>query len=274
MPSLHEVLSTLLEEKRELWFPGLAPLLVANFWETTPVSGNAAAYTTQGWLGGGPDDPEVKIAQLPLGRFVSSIESLFITTRRSFSDLSFGTNESAEWLPQLRRAAKTLSMVNGLADSVGCLARSIHVLRAPTDHDVSHSTPALPFSIFVSVPEAGEKDAILRLAESLVHEAMHLQLTLINQAEPLLIDGHRQGYSPWKQELRPIEGLLHGLYVFAVIHQVLRLFAQTDPRSHGYCGKRRIQIESEVASLPPAPEGLSTVGRALWRRSTVSVLSA
>lgn len=274
MPSLPEVLSRFLGGGRELWFPGLAPLLVANFWETLPTAGDIASYTTQGWLAGAEDDSAVRIEQLPVGQYVSSIESLSVATRSSFPDLSFGTDEPADWIPQLCAAAETLSTVLGLADSVGCLARSIHVLRAPTDHDVSHSTPALPFSIFVSIPEADEKDAPLRLAESLVHEAMHLQLTLIDQAEPLVIDSRPQTYSPWKREFRPIEGVLQGLYVFAVIHQVLDLIADAKPRSRHYCAKRRIQIEEEVANLPPEPDGLSRLGGTLWRRCSATVSSA
>jgi HEXXH motif-containing protein len=274
VPSVAEVLATFLDEESVLWFPGLAPVLVADFWDTEPGSGASAAHTTQGWLTGIQDDVRLDLGKLALGRYVSTIETLSNATRRSFADLSFGTNDPDDWIPQLRAAAEALSRVPGLADSVGCVARSIHVLRALTDHDVSHSTPSLPFSIFVSVPKAAEKNATLRLAESLVHEAMHLQLTLIDRAEPLLIAGDDQAYSPWKQELRPIEGLLHGLYVFAVIHQFLGLYVEMEPRSQGYCGKRRVQIEGEVASLPQAPDGLTPAGRAVWRRSTASVLLA
>lgn len=195
-------------------------------------------------------------------------------SRREFPDLSFGTGEPADWTPQLREAGDVLSSVADLADSVGCLVRSIHVLRAPRDHDVSHSTPAIPFSAFVSVPRVDERDAALRLAESLVHEAMHLQLTLVDRTDALVIDRRRRAYSPWKEDSRPLEGLLHGLYVFAVIHQVLDLFAEAEPGSRDYCAKRRRQIGKEVANLPPEPDGLSSLGGALWRRCSASVWSA
>jgi hypothetical protein len=266
VPSLASVLSTFIEDERDLWFPGLAPLLVANFAETRPMSGDIATYSTQGWLAGIGGEPAAKVGHLTFGRYTSSIERLSVAAYPHFPDLTFGTSEPADWIPQLRAAGGALSIVDGLADTVGCVARSIHVLRAPTDYDVSHSTPALPFSIFVSVPAAEEKDATLRLAESLVHEAMHLQLTLVDQAQPLVIDGGGQGYSPWKQELRPIEGLIQGLYVFAVIYQVLGIFGEAELRARKYCLKRRVQIEDEVASLPLEPDGLSPLGQTLWRR--------
>lgn len=271
MPSGSDGLSTFIVEEGELWFPGLAARLAADFWAKLPLSGEIATYTTQGWLTRALDTPKVEMGELRIGGHISSLERLPVATRRSFADLLFGANQSADYVPQLRAAVEALSNVHGLADSVGSLARSILVLRAPRNHDVSHSTPNLPFSIFVSVPGADEKDATFRLAESLVHEAMHLQLTLVDRTDALVIDRRHEAYSPWKEDSRPIEGLLHGLYVFAVIHQVLGLIAEAQPRSRDYCSKRRIQIKEEVASLSPELDGLSRLGGTLWRRCYASV---
>jgi hypothetical protein len=159
------------------------------------ASADSAIYTTQAWLGGVSDAPAADVELLPLGRYVSRLETLPSATRRSFPGLSFNEGEPAALAPQVRAAAEILTCVDGLGDSLGCLVRSIHALRAPRNHDVSHSTPALPFSVFVSVPGADEKDATLRLAESLVHEAMHLQLTLIERTGALVIDRRRQAYT-------------------------------------------------------------------------------
>jgi HEXXH motif-containing protein len=272
--SLPELLSKILDGERNLWFPGLAVRLVEDFWAKMHASADGAIYTTQGWLGGVADVPAADVRLLRLGRYLSRLETLPAATRRSFPDLLFVEAESAALAPQLRAAAEILTCVDGLVDSLGCLVRSIHVLRAPLNHDVSHSTPALPFSVFVSVPGADESDATLRLAESLVHEAMHLQLTLIDRTGALVIDRRRHAYSPWKEDSRPLEGLLHGLYVFAVIHQVLDLLAEAEPRSRSYFARRRIQIGEEVAGLPQEPDGLSRLGGDLWRRCFASVSSA
>ncbi len=269
-----EFLSKTLVEERSLWFPGLAVLLVEDFWAKFGDPAGSAIYTTQGWLGEVEDASVADASLIRFGPHVSRLEALPASTRQSFSDLSFVDKESEALAEQVRAAGDILTCVDGLADTLGCLVRSIHVLSAPRDHDVSHSTPALPFSVFVSVPGADEKDALLRLAESLIHEAMHLQLTLVDRTDALVIDRRGQSYSPWKGGLRPLEGLLHGLYVFAVIHQVLALFAEMQPRSRDYCAKRRAQIEEEVALLPLLPpDGLSAIGQALWRRCSGSVLS-
>src|SRR5262249_31638333 len=98
------------------------------------------------------------------------------------------------------------------------------------------------------------------------------QLSLFGNIEPLLDTSDACGYSPWKRELRPVEGLLHGIYVFAVIHQVLGIIAETQPASQPYCVKRRNEIQTEVGILPEQTNGLSAAGYTLWQRSRRSVL--
>ena len=101
---------------------------------------------------------------------------------------------------------------------------------------------------------------------------MHLQLSLLDTVEPLLGTPGVSGYSPWKRELRPVEGLLHGIYVFAVIHQVLGIITETQPANRPYCVKRLNEIQTEVSILPELTHGLSMVGDNLWDTSRRSVL--
>lgn len=134
-----------------------------------------------------------------------------------------GWDEEAETVPAILAAMRCL--VTGGADAaVGTLVRSVHRVapKAP-GYDLSHSEPGLPFSVFVSIP-AGEPSDAMRVAESLLHEAMHLQLTLIERHAPL-ITGEGEAYSPWQQCVRPIQGIVHGLYVFGAIDDWLWLCA-------------------------------------------------
>jgi HEXXH motif-containing protein len=102
------------------------------------------------------------------------------------------------------------------------------VLALADDYDVSFSDPAIPFSIFVSAPARNVQSSILRVAESLIHEAMHLQLTLFEGLSPLVDTASTWSmYSPWKQQERPAQGLLHGLYVFCVLRWMWRQISQT-----------------------------------------------
>lgn len=256
-----------------LWFPGLAEYLMTDF--VSRDQGRRALvdnYGTQRWLTGDANASIVGMGSVRLDRHFSIIEQLPVSTTGSFSDLTFADDKCSHACAQIQDAAEVLEIVNTLADTVGCLTRSIHLLRAPIDHDISHSSPHLPFSVFVSIPEPTERDASLRIAESLVHESMHLQLTLLDSVEPLVSTSGTSGYSPWKQEIRPVEGLLHGIYVFAVIHQALGVLADLQPANQPYCVKRRNAIRAEVGILPAQPDGLSATGDALWQRCRQCVI--
>lgn len=145
----------------------------------------------------------------------------------------------------------------GLREAVEALVQCVHPLvpRGP-GFDSSHSDPELPFSIFVSIPD-GEPAAALRLAESILHEAMHLQLSLVEALEPLVRQpqpGERAatGYSPWQETERPIGGLVHGLFVFRVIFDWLGALSANNSHDRDiahYAARRRSEIRQEVESL-------------------------
>lgn len=256
-----------------LWFPGLAEYLITDL--VSRDQGRRALvdhYGTQRWLTGDANASIASMGTVRLGRHLSIIEQLPVSTIDSFSNLTFADGNGPHACAQIQEAAEELDSVNTLADTVGCLARSIHLLKAPIDHDISHSSPNLPFSVFVSIPEPNERDANLRVAESFIHESMHLQLTLLDAVEPLVGTSGAGGYSPWKQEIRPVEGLLHGIYVFAVIYQALGVLADLRPASQPYCVKRRNAIQAEVGILSAQPDGLSATGDALWQRSRQCVM--
>jgi HEXXH motif-containing protein len=62
-------------------------------------------------------------------------------------------------------------------------------------------------------------DRPLMLAEALVHEYHHNKLNAILDLDPLIIDPERANlyYSPWRDDARPLRGLLHGAFAFQAI---------------------------------------------------------
>ena len=128
----------------------------------------------------------------------------------------------------LQDAIDVLGQVPTLQTTVAVLIRTCHLLKPEYDTcDVSHSDPHVPFSVFVSVPRNLDPTDVLRVAESLTHEAMHLQLTLIERLLPLVEESEQMFYSPWKATERPLSGILHALYVFRAIDSFLeRLLAR------------------------------------------------
>lgn len=116
-----------------------------------------------------------------------------------------------------------------LLSAVGELVWRCHIVESEDDdYDVSFSDPAIPFSIFISVPTRAERRSVLRIAESLIHETMHLQLTLFELCCPLIDPlSSWSMYSPWKRQARPAQGILHGLYVFHVLRWLWQQISKT-----------------------------------------------
>ncbi|TCM07460.1 HEXXH motif-containing putative peptide modification protein [Sphingomonas sp. PP-CC-3G-468] len=109
-----------------------------------------------------------------------------------------------------------------LADAVRTVTQHVHLLDASPGYDVSHSEPRWLNRIFVSVPDRRDEVGALRFAEGVIHEAMHLALTLLELQHPLVRGGADMMPSPWRHEPRPTGGVLHGLFVFSCLHAAFR----------------------------------------------------
>ena len=144
-----------------------------------------------------------------------------------------------------------IGMDHTLEGTVVGLCRSLHVLIASGgDCDVSYSDPSLPLSVFVSCPLPAERNRVERLAENIVHEALHLQLSLVESVQPLVIDDPDEEpvFSPWKEEWRTVRGLVHAVYVFGNLRSFWKGVASKRPES-SYFAQARIQtIDTEMAS--------------------------
>jgi hypothetical protein len=147
------------------------------------------------------------------------------------------------------------------------LAWRCHIVLADhEDYDVSFSDPSIPFSIFISAPAVSVRRSVLRVAENLVHETMHLQLTLFERCCPLVDTTVSWAmYSPWKRQDRPTQGVLHGLYVFCVLRWMWRQFAETarNNTDRNFALRRINDIEKEVSEVRALEESpaLTPAGR-------------
>lgn len=150
-------------------------------------------------------------------------------------------------LQTLSDALTLVACVPSLGKSIQMLVKSMHLLRpdGPTI-DTSFSEPRLPFSIFVSVPPIRIESDASRVAEAIVHEAMHLQLSLLERQMPLIGKFGIATYSPWRGEIRDASGLLHALYVFRVVFDWLGLICEQLPL---YASRRRHEIEQQVREV-------------------------
>ena len=142
------------------------------------------------------------------------------------------------------------------------------------DYDVSYSDPSLPFSIFVSCPALAEHNRPERLAENLVHEALHLQLSLIERVEPIIINGSYEQTvsSPWREGERSLSGLLHAIYVFGNLRQFWMRLVSHSPGVSSFAQGRIAAIENEMSNAAHVLENQSL--SAMGRRLATSFLSS
>jgi HEXXH motif-containing protein len=160
----------------------------------------------------------------------------------------------------------------GLSSSIRYLVRCVHLLKAPSrELDCSYSRPALPFSVFLSVPDHGTRARIERVTEALVHETMHLQLSLVERRIQLVESACAEAvaFSPWRGSERNVRGVLHALYVFVVVRALWHRAVRKKPceLDRGFTEERVRAIREEVVGtrhLAGSP-GLSQEGRQLVR---------
>ena len=251
-----EIVSDAINGEACFWVPGLAQWLTDRLWERGGNKFNASTYGSLRWLRSDPLDSQtiMSIINLPKTNPII-IEALPPQTIEFYNSIGLQFHSGSPTTEDIRLfkdAFATIKIGPGLFESVLALVRSVHLLEA-SGHgfDTSYSDPKLPCSIFVSVP-TNERHAELRLAESIVHEAMHLQLTILENEMSLVDDIYSTGYSPWQDTDRPVSGLLHGLYVFCVIYQWLEKFRKgvvSGEDVDEYITRRQNEIAKEIATV-------------------------
>lgn len=209
-----------------LWFPNLTPHLAEIGWQSlkNEFGLTPSNYATVRVLTGKIDTSlsvfprKDKFGNIP---FLVELLPKELTANYSDSQIEFYNAEELTKLPVLDCIAEAIDLIKlvpSLSESIFTLVKSVHLIKLEDDnYDVSFSEPNIPFSIFISVPKNRIKADSLRVAEAIVHEAMHLQLTLVEKLVPLIKANKQKFYSPWKDEYRDSTGILHALYVFRVI---------------------------------------------------------
>jgi HEXXH motif-containing protein len=153
--------------------------------------------------------------------------------------------------------------------SVEAAVGKVYLLRAAAGYDISHSEPQWKSWIFVSLPDRADSVGALRLAEGVVHEAMHLQLTVFEDRNAIVADESGRMSSPWRRQARPFRGIAHGLFVFSCIlayFEALIDVVQGPAASHVLARIEDIRAEIATIDLEELSRGLTPIGAALARR--------
>jgi len=275
----------------ELWFPDLTADLTARAWDSLhrDIGLTPDTYGTERVLSRSISAPHEAITSLKICPSISatvpaiSIEVLTQKCAVQYQEQGIAFYSPHEILHTtvldcIEEALAIINQVPSLMKTVATLVRSLHVIKPEDgDHDVSFSEPHIPFSVFVSVPEKRVANDGLRIAEAIVHEAMHLQLTLIDETFPLTDSTGGTYYSPWRGEQRSVLGVFHALYVFQVVAYVLRQLRSirdwtqdTTEYINSRCALIRRQVE-EIESFEHC--GKLTLGGASLSRRLILIKS-
>lgn len=259
---LAEKIELSIEDKSvPLWFPNLTAHLAKTGWQSlkNEFGLTSSNYGTARILSSKIDTPLSIVSLKDITNFIPiEIELLPKEIADNYSSSQIYFYNAAELtnpltLKCVSEALELIKTVPSLSKSIFILVNSLHLIKLEDDaYDVSFSEPQLPFSIFVSVPKNRIRSDFLRVAEAIVHEAMHLQLSLIEKVVPLLNLNEKKFYSPWKDEYRDSTGLLHALYVFRVIesfYELLELKQCLPSQNLDFIKNRRRKILQQINEI-------------------------
>lgn len=267
------------------WFDSLSPRLAKHCWThlsldrvTTP-----STYRTGRFLEGSRfiDQAPVGFVEWPgLDGQRVTVESLQPGTAARFGELGlefYPRNVEIDLMAKLNSAIEIISQVPEAVAVASSMLSTLHFLKPECpEYDVSYSAPNLPFSIFVGASLVEQRNGDLRLAESILHECMHLQLTLIETHVLLVETDELLHHSPWKRALRPTRGVMHGLYVFRIIQEFFRALQSSGGLSdlgREHITDRLSQIDAEVKEMGDLSSStdLTRIGRTFVERMQLGI---
>ena len=115
----------------------------------------------------------------------------------------------------------------------------------------SFSNNSVPGAVFLCPTVAGEPIGLGDLLDSLIHEHSHQKLYLLESQIPLYdSSAHVVCYpSPWKGEPRPLSGLLHGYFVFAIVGTFWKRVAMGQYRLSQYASYRVEEVSKQLSQV-------------------------
>lgn len=139
---------------------------------------------------------------------------------------------SARWLRDLGEAWRILVRHHtAYAEAIGAaLVSVVPMVAAPSGHGIS-ATSRESFGA-VAISEAADS---VMLASALVHEVQHAKLNAVLDLIPLSRPDQSRYYAPWREDPRPLGGLIHGTYAYLGVSdfwRVQRLVPATPHRSY------------------------------------------
>ncbi len=120
--------------------------------------------------------------------------------------------EVTNWRHRIQAAWELLVRHHGWAAGPVAAGVDVIVPLVPRSDLDSATSPAAFGAIATSLPPSP-----VSMAETLVHEFQHIKLCGLMDMLPLIEPSGERGYAPWREDPRPMGGILQGLYAFVGI---------------------------------------------------------
>ncbi len=173
--------------------------------------------------------------------------------------------DARAWRRRLARAWRVLAEGHRAqaADMAAVVRTLVPLAPVPGLNLVSVTSPAAFGAVAMSLPADG-----VTLAETLVHEFQHVKLGALLDLLPLVdADAGERYYAPWRDDPRPLPGLLQGAYAYLGVAGFWRTqrFAVPDLSGHVEFARRRAEAFETTSTLLDSgrltPEGTAFVTR-------------
>jgi HEXXH motif-containing protein len=177
----------------------------------------------------------------------------------------------SSWSPVFQRAWTLLDRHHpDVAADVAALVTVIVPLARPAQGQVSSSSPETSGAIALSEPT----DACV-LACTLAHEVQHVKLSaLLDLVRLTLDDEGRRFYAPWREDPRPISGLLQGAYAYLGVSGFWRRQRLLDTGIDADAQFARWRAAATIATNTLLSSGLLTVAGQDFARGMSATLAA
>jgi HEXXH motif-containing protein len=120
--------------------------------------------------------------------------------------------EVAKWRHRIQAAWELLVRHHDWAAGPVAAGVDVIVPLTPRSDPDSATSPAAFGAIATSLPLSP-----VSMAETLVHEFQHIKLCGLMDMLPLIEPSGERGYAPWREDPRPMGGMLQGVYAFTGI---------------------------------------------------------
>jgi HEXXH motif-containing protein len=117
--------------------------------------------------------------------------------------------EVTNWRHRIQAAWELLVRHHGWAAGPVAAGVDVIVPLVPRSDLDSATSPAAFGAIATSLPPSP-----VSMAETLVHEFQHIKLCGLMDMLPLIEPSGERGYAPWREDPRPMGGILQGVYAF------------------------------------------------------------